>query len=35
VGLDPAEDRASGYLITEGGVTVVPGPSQEIARSAP
>ena len=35
VGISQADDRAAGYLITDGGITVVPGPSQEIAKSAP
>ena len=34
VGLDANEDRAAGYLVTEGGITVVPGPSQELASAA-
>jgi glucose-1-phosphate adenylyltransferase len=34
VGLNPEEDRASGYVVTDGGVTVVPGPSRELTRAA-
>jgi glucose-1-phosphate adenylyltransferase len=34
VGIDAAEDANNGYLVTESGITVVPGPSQELARTA-
>ncbi len=34
VGYDANEDRANGYLVTESGITVVPGPAQGIARAA-
>jgi glucose-1-phosphate adenylyltransferase len=34
VGIDPKEDEAKGYVVTEGGVTVVPGPSREMALAA-
>lgn len=34
VGLNADEDRAAGYLVTEGGITVVAGPSQELALAA-
>jgi glucose-1-phosphate adenylyltransferase len=34
VGLNQEEDRAAGYVVTEGGVTVVPGPSHELVRAA-
>jgi glucose-1-phosphate adenylyltransferase len=34
VGIDAAQDANNGYLVTESGITVVPGPSQELARTA-
>jgi glucose-1-phosphate adenylyltransferase len=34
VGLNREEDRAAGYVVTEGGVTVVPGLSHERVRAA-
>jgi glucose-1-phosphate adenylyltransferase len=34
VGLNREEDRAAGYVVTEGGITVVPGPSHEMVRAA-
>ena len=34
VGLDANEDRANGYVVTDGGVTVVPGPSRGMVRAA-
>jgi glucose-1-phosphate adenylyltransferase len=32
VGVDRMEDIDRGYLVTESGITVVPGPSQELVR---
>jgi glucose-1-phosphate adenylyltransferase len=34
VGANAAEDSDRGYLVTESGITVVPGPSQEMVRAA-
>lgn len=34
VGYDAKEDRAKGFMVTDSGITVVPGPSQEMARGA-
>jgi glucose-1-phosphate adenylyltransferase len=34
VGFDADSDRANGYLVTEGGITVVPGPSQDLAKAS-
>jgi glucose-1-phosphate adenylyltransferase len=34
VGIDAVQDVNNGYLVTESGITVVPGPSQELARTA-
>ena len=34
VGYDAQEDRGNGFLVTESGITVVPGPSQELTRAA-
>ena len=34
VGFDANEDRANGFVVTDGGVTVVPGPSTEMVRAA-
>jgi glucose-1-phosphate adenylyltransferase len=34
VGLDQDEDRAAGFVVTEGGVTVVSGPAHERVRAA-
>lgn len=34
VGYDADEDRAKGYLVTESGITVVPGPAHGLARGA-
>jgi glucose-1-phosphate adenylyltransferase len=34
VGMNAVDDREAGYVVTEGGITVVPGPSQELAKAA-
>ena len=34
IGSDASEDADRGYLVTESGITVVPGPSQEMVRTA-
>jgi glucose-1-phosphate adenylyltransferase len=34
VGMDHKKDREAGYIVTDSGITVVPGPSQEVAMAA-